>query len=168
MSDTQYRGNKGVKKYCCIECELHILEQKKRAVERTAKWRESKKDIKSYRAKEARKYRAVHPEKVREGQKRWYYDNHAKIREYHSTYRKSHPEINRVSASKRRVSVKQRTPIWANTQEIKDFYKICPEGLVVDHIIPLKGSNVSGLHVLSNLRYVTFEENAKKWRYFNG
>ena len=36
----------------------------------------------------------------------------------------------------------------------------------VDHIIPLKGENVSGLHVPSNLRIITKIENRKKYNKF--
>lgn len=44
-------------------------------------------------------------------------------------------------------------------QQIDIFYDECPEGYVVDHIIPLaKG----GLHRMNNLQYLTFMENALK------
>ncbi len=42
---------------------------------------------------------------------------------------------------------------------IKDFYKNCPPGHEVDHIIPL---SKGGLHTLSNLQYLTMSENRKK------
>ena len=59
-----------------------------------------------------------------------------------------------------------RIPAWADLEKMKLFYIACPEGMVVDHIIPIRGKNVSGLHVLSNLQYLTPEENAKKRNYF--
>lgn len=163
-STTQYKGNGGVKKFCCENCEPDVLAQKKRAVERTAKWRKSRSDIRSYRNEEAKRRLEKHGEKVREYKRGWYDKNHDKAREYSNSYRKEHPEINRVSASKRRASVKERTVPWSELKAIKDFYKNCPDDMVVDHIIPLKGVEVSGLHVLSNLQYLTFEENAKKGR----
>ena len=55
-----------------------------------------------------------------------------------------------------------RTPFWANIEEIKQFYINCPEGYHVDHIIPLKGKLVSGLHCIDNLQYLLAEENIQK------
>lgn len=63
---------------------------------------------------------------------------------------------------KRRADMLERTPPWADLSAIKQFYKECPEGYHVDHIVPLRGKNVSGLHVLENLQYLTAEENLRK------
>lgn len=60
------------------------------------------------------------------------------------------------------IARRLRIPKWADFSEIKLFYENCPEGMVVDHIIPLRGKNVSGLHVLENLQYMTPEENFRK------
>lgn len=61
-----------------------------------------------------------------------------------------------------RAKKKQRTPAWADLTAIESFYNACPPGFEVDHIIPLNGKNVSGLHVLNNLQYLTRIENASK------
>lgn len=62
--------------------------------------------------------------------------------------------------------ISQRTPSWANQEEIKLIYSMCPKGYAVDHIIPLRGRLVSGLHVASNLQYLTAEENMQKGNRF--
>ena len=46
--------------------------------------------------------------------------------------------------------------------KIKLFYFNRPNGYEVDHIIPLCGKNVSGLHTFNNLQYLTSEENRLK------
>jgi 5-methylcytosine-specific restriction endonuclease McrA len=59
--------------------------------------------------------------------------------------------------------IKRATPIWADLKAIKEFYFNCPNGMTVDHIIPLRGKNVCGLHVLNNLQYLTASDNSKKY-----
>ena len=59
------------------------------------------------------------------------------------------------------------TPAWAELEEIKQFYKNCPRGHHVDHQVPLCGKNVSGLHVLANLQYLTASENCRKGNKFS-
>jgi hypothetical protein len=65
-------------------------------------------------------------------------------------------------AAKRRCSLKNRTPSWANLSEIKRMYENCPDGHHVDHIIPLQGKFVSGFHVETNLQYLPASQNLKK------
>lgn len=62
----------------------------------------------------------------------------------------------------RRANKKKRTPKWANFSAIRKIYKECPKGHHVDHIIPLHGKEVCGLHVETNLQYLTASENCKK------
>jgi hypothetical protein len=57
---------------------------------------------------------------------------------------------------------KQRVVPWTERKEILEFYRNKPDGYHVDHIIPLNGKLVSGLHVLANLQYLTAEENLIK------
>jgi hypothetical protein len=64
--------------------------------------------------------------------------------------------------AKRRAAKLERVPAWADLEKIKEFYKNRPEGYHVDHIIPLQGEKVSGLHVLSNLQYLPAKENISK------
>lgn len=64
-------------------------------------------------------------------------------------------------------SVSLRTPKWADTLAIADFYSNCPPGYHVDHIIPLRGKLVSGLNVVDNLQYLTASENRKKNNTYN-
>lgn len=77
----------------------------------------------------------------------------------------------RVNANiaKRRASLLQATPKWAEYDAIIDLYKKARElteqtGIdhQVDHIIPLNSKLVCGLHCMANLQILTAEENNKK------
>jgi len=76
--------------------------------------------------------------------------------------------INSINARRNALKL-NATPVWADTLAIKRIYKEAAElskitGIEfhVDHIIPLKGKNVTGLHVESNLRIISKTENLKK------
>lgn len=59
----------------------------------------------------------------------------------------------------------QRIPKWITKDELRQiiwFYVNCPEGYHVDHIVPLRGKNISGLHCLANLQYLPAHENYTK------
>ena len=78
--------------------------------------------------------------------------------------------VNRAKVAKYKAAKLQRIPVWMTKDELnmmRLFYVKCPEGFDVDHIVPLQGRNVSGLHVLSNLQYLTKEENGRKANKFS-
>lgn len=79
-------------------------------------------------------------------------------------------ECNKINNAWRRVSIKQRTPAWANLEDIQKIYELSSvmgEEYVVDHIIPLNGDVVSGLHCPENLAIITSSENSRKQNNFD-
>lgn len=64
---------------------------------------------------------------------------------------------------------KLRIPSWyaQEKDKIAQFYDNCPDGYHVDHIIPLQGTNVSGLHTLNNLQYLKATDNILKGNCFD-
>ena len=89
-------------------------------------------------------------------------------------YRENNPEVIRALNLKHnhkdRAARKKRLPKWLTSSDIKQMntmYEIAKMlGVHVDHIIPLQGKNVSGLHVPSNLQLMLPSDNcAKKNKY---
>jgi 5-methylcytosine-specific restriction endonuclease McrA len=78
----------------------------------------------------------------------------------------------RADTKARRRKHRDATPPWLTrkqTAEIRQLYQIAitmtkttGERYVVDHIVPLRGEAVCGLHVPWNLRVITQDENLKK------
>lgn len=105
-------------------------------------------------------------------QKEWR-ENHVEQQKlYKKTYVQQKPEIYRAINSKRRAAKLQRIPKWLTKSdwiEIKWAYteakRLTQEtGILyqVDHIIPLQGKNISGLHCPQNLQIITKKENNLK------
>ena len=81
-------------------------------------------------------------------------------------------------AAKRRSKKLNATPKWLTEQQLQEielFYTKSKELEIktgikyhVDHVVPLQGKTVSGLHVPWNLRVITAEENFSKGNSFDG
>ena len=89
---------------------------------------------------------------------KWQRNNREHIREYQREYYKDkYKERNGTNAKRLR-----ERQVYDDKEEIAEFYRNCPEGYHVDHIIPLNGKNVSGLHTIINLQYLPATENLRK------
>ena len=80
---------------------------------------------------------------------------------------KNNKPMYRAKEAKYRANKLASTPKWANLKLIEYIYDCKPYGCHVDHIIPLQGDIVCGLHVETNLQYLTAEENMSKGNRFN-
>lgn len=116
-------------------------------------------------------YSKIHYENNREYYKAlWaiqYRLNKSKCDERMRIWRTENPRKNTAYVRAYNLRKQMRTPAWSERKAILEFYYLCPPGHEVDHIIPLKGRLVSGLHVLGNLQYLTTSENCKKSNYFD-
>jgi hypothetical protein len=102
---------------------------------------------KEYKNTKMQNWRKRNPDKVTESYKKW---------------RQSHLLECRARSRAYIIRKERAIPLWADLLKIKEIYKNCPPTYHVDHIIPLKGKNVCGLHVENNLQYLPATENLKK------
>ena len=80
-----------------------------------------------------------------------------------SKWRTKHPALHNAQQAKRRAAKLHATPQWADFEAIKDVYMEAEYfQMHVDHIIPLQGKDVCGLHVWENLQLLSEIENLKK------
>jgi 5-methylcytosine-specific restriction endonuclease McrA len=95
-----------------------------------------------------------------------------KVTEYKLAYKERNPDLYKELVSLRRRRFRLATPKWLSVgqkMEIRLKYRLAielsrrtGERYVVDHIVPLQGGEVCGLHVPWNLEVVTQAENLKK------
>lgn len=103
------------------------------------------------------------PERCREYSAKWRGKNRDRIAEYAAARQKANPDKCRAGTARRRAAKLQATPAWADHVEINAVYaKAALLGLAVDHIVPLRGKLVCGLHVHHNLQPLSGPENSRK------
>jgi len=98
--------------------------------------------------------------------------NKTSVKERQLAYYKANKEVFLCHNAKRRAKASQATPNWlsdTHKAHIKRTYKLAQSireatGLDyhVDHIVPLNGSNVCGLHVPWNLQVLRADLNLSK------
>lgn len=99
---------------------------------------------------------------------RWKAANHERARELDRAKEARHPEQKRARVAKRRASLKSGVPCWADLETIKGMYQLAQVfrraglNIHVDHIVPIRGRTVSGLHTHDNLQLLIGSKNIGK------
>lgn len=124
------------------------------------------------RKERRKKYRAKNKAKVAERRKRYRQKYPEQKRAEAKRWRLNNPEKRLAQKAKRRAAKLNRTPTWlrpVDFKHIQEIYTIAKrltektgELHHVDHIIPLQGKIVSGLHIPTNLQVIKAKDNIKK------
>lgn len=132
----------------------------------------------------AKQWAIDNPERSREIKKGWRDRNNQTVKDYakyrrevfpeaiakaQAKYKAENAEVYTAASAKRRAAVLKALPAWADLEVIDLFYEFAKllseatsEVYEVDHVIPLQGEFVSGLHVENNLRVIPRHDNREK------
>lgn len=105
-------------------------------------------------------------------------ENKEHVAKRHQEYKKRNRAVYTAIENKRRAAKLQRTPAWLTEKDHKVIEakyamslwlsEVVGQQYHVDHIIPLQGKNVSGLHIPDNLRIIPAKENMSKNNKWSG
>ena len=137
------------------------------------KWHKTNKDTHNVRVK---RWQAANKDKVKADAKAWAIANPEKIKAKALRHIKKHPDAYTARAVASVAKRAKRVPKWLTSddrwvmQEAYNLAKLRTQmfGFVweVDHIIPLRGAIVSGLHVPTNLQVLPKTENRSKRNHY--
>jgi hypothetical protein len=123
-----------------------------------------------------KRYYDNNSEACRERSSKWARENKDKRREMWQDWYNSNLDYCRDRSAKRRAAKNNATPEWLTQEhlsEIKSFYTqardcelVSGEKYHVDHIVPLRGETVCGLHVPWNLQVLPADINIAKKNHF--
>jgi hypothetical protein len=122
---------------------------------------------------ESRKvFHQKHKDRLSAKNRKYYAQNKERLKAQQKTWRDTNRPIMLARNTKRRALKVNATPNWLTEEhnnEIQQFYwlakdlqTITGETYHVDHIVPLKGENVCGLHVPWNLQVLPADINLSK------
>lgn len=132
--------------------------------------------------KKARDWDTANPEKKREANNKWRTSEKGLVqnREAYARdpeaynartkkWKQANPDAIREMTRRRQATKLRATPAWVDRGELRAIYQQAVaaerhDGIKrhVDHIVPLQGKNVCGLHVPWNLQVLTEAENCAK------
>lgn len=104
-------------------------------------------------------------DKVLVQSKEWYESNKPRRRAASRAWVSSNRGRYRALLAKYHAFKLQATPPWLTPEQLEEIVKIyetCPPGYHVDHIVPLQGKTVRGLHVPWNLQHLPAIDNIRK------
>ncbi len=160
-SDGRGDGYRGKCKTCY---KTYYSDTRDRQIAQAKRWN---KENKERYAQNCKRHKSENPQKYTQYKRQEYARHVEKYRENAKAYRasKKGKGIRQALGRERSLRKSAATPPWLTKDHRKEMQLIYinrPQGHHVDHIIPLKGKNVCGLHVPWNLQYLPAAENIRK------
>lgn len=111
----------------------------------------------------------ANPERSAAHHRKWRERNQERVAATNAAWKSANLGKARANQARRREQVRIATPQWANFFFIEEAYHLAALRTAalgiqhhVDHIIPLRGRTVCGLHVETNLQVIPALENLRK------
>lgn len=168
----------------CLEC-INEERRYKKSIDpvlvakreaKTAKGRKPKKKWAEYPVEQrigwVKKYKAANKEIIAERAKNYVAKNRDARVATMKAYRQNTKDVQAEYVRRRQAAKMQRTPAWLTEDDIwmmREAYKLARLRTKlfgfswhVDHVLPLQGKVVSGLHVPSNLQVIPWLDNVRK------
>ena len=181
----QKRTKDGLQSMCKACRASHYAENSKRILANQSQYYVLNAD--RIKAREAARY-ASDPDRIKDRVKQYYLKNtdakkaynavysmqfrahnREKIKAWRDAWRAANPHKYNAYWMKRKAAKLRATPIWADDQKIEEFYFAADFlGMItgiwheVDHVVPLQGKIVCGLHVHTNMQILTRSANRSK------
>jgi len=148
-------------------CKQYYQDNKKERQAYQVKWAAENKE--KHRASSKRSM-AAKPEKYKALAQAYNKEHAEQIKARNKIWYEKNSDLMTAHSSKRRAAKLQAIPLWADLAKIKEFYTLAKyltassnTTYVVDHIVPLQGRTVCGLHCEDNLQVITQHDNAVKY-----
>lgn len=120
----------------------------------------------------AKRYYHANKEQVNTRKKLWDSENKERRKAHLQKYYEENKDLFTAAAGRRRAATLKRTPAWLTDEDFfrmetmylytKSMAQTTGRSYHVDHILPLRGKYVSGLHVPDNLQVLEASENIRK------
>jgi hypothetical protein len=113
----------------CVEC--------KKQIQKEQKWKEYNLE-----------YKRLHADELKTKNLNYREEHKEEIKAWQAKYKEEHPELISANRLKHETNRNLRIVAWTDWDNILEFERCKPEGMTIDHIIPLQGDLVSGLNLI--------------------